>query len=231
MVWGSSQAGGPCLPSLSSPLSCRAPLRSGGPIPPVITDLLHEKTPRSVGGHEGQRTDSGESLRAREVRGFEPRPHRGTPWWPCQQAGAGDLIIRTDCPTNGPTARSTTPWEYQPLGVSTTDRSPCGAAHKLAVLGQDTAGVLGSRRGQTDGSQVPPRCPGQVPQACGQRRRGSGLWLILPVLDTPRGQSICRTIRPDDEIARTRLLTRQPRCSTVGSWLESSYFPSAQALP
>src|SRR5674476_219455 len=75
MVWGSSQAGGPCLPSLSSPLSCRAPLRSGGPISPVITDLLHEKTPRSVGGHEGQRTDSGESLRAREVRRIEPRPH------------------------------------------------------------------------------------------------------------------------------------------------------------
>src|SRR5665811_130773 len=157
MVLGSSLAGGPCLPSLSSPLSCRAPLRSRGPVPPVITDLLHEKTPRSVAGHEGQRADSGESLRAREVRRFEPRPHRGTPWLQCQQAGAGGLIIRTDCPTNGLTA-----------GVSTTDRSPCGAAHKLAVLGQDTAGVLGRRRGETD------RPPGQrfwrdidVERACG----------------------------------------------------------------
>src|SRR5665811_2514297 len=134
MVLGSSLAGGPCLPSLSSPLSCRAPLRSRGPIPPVITDFLHEKTPRSVAGHEGQRADSGESLRAREVRRFEPRPHRGTPWLQCQQAGADDLIIRTDCPTNGPTAGSISHREYQPLGVSTTDRSASGAAYELAVL-------------------------------------------------------------------------------------------------
>ncbi len=78
--------------------------------------------------------------------------------------------------------------------------------------------------------KYPPRCPGEVPQARGQRCRGSGLWLILPVVDTPRGRSICRTIRPDDEIARTLWLTPQRGCSTVGAWLESSYFPSAQTF-
>jgi hypothetical protein len=84
-LWRSSLAGGRCRPSLSftafkktSVSFCRVPIRS------VIRDRLHKKTPRSGSGHEGQRANSGGSLRAREVREFGSRPNRATPPIACQ---------------------------------------------------------------------------------------------------------------------------------------------------
>src|SRR5674476_115191 len=53
-------------------------------------------------------------------------------------SSSGRIVRQMDRPRGAPSN-----WEYQPPGVSTTDRAACGAAHQLAVLGQDTAGVLG----------------------------------------------------------------------------------------